>query len=131
MEYMPARGAVNVPVDAVQLLFRSVTAVHPVTVVNAPLGMLCALVFVEKTALLLLAASVVNEPVLGVVAPTDVLLTVPPEIVGVLIVGVASVGDVPKTRAPLPVSSVITPASCADVVVANCDSGLPVRAIPD
>jgi hypothetical protein len=61
------------------------------------------------------AESVVNAPVLGVVAPTDVLLMVPPEIVGVPIVG-----DVPKTRTPEPVSSLMTPASCVLVVAANC-----------
>ncbi|MDP9651690.1 hypothetical protein [Paraburkholderia caledonica] len=60
----------------------------------------------------LLAASVVNEPVLPLIGA---LLIVPPEIVGVLIVG-----DVPKTAEPLPVSSEMTPASCAEVVEANC-----------
>ena len=35
------------------------------------------------------------------------------------IVGVVSVGDVPNTAEPDPVSSLITPASCADVVAAN------------
>lgn len=52
------------------------------------------------------ADSVVNAPVLGVVAPTDALLIVPPEIVGDEIVG-----DVPNTSAPLPVSSETMPAS--------------------
>ena len=33
--------------------------------------------------------------------------------------GVVSVGEVQNTRAPLPVSSLITPASCAEVVEAN------------
>ena len=42
--------------------------------------------------------------------------------------GVARVGDVPNTRDPLPVSSLITPASCADVVEANWLSGLLVSA---
>jgi hypothetical protein len=62
------------------------------------------------------ACSVVNLPVLGVVAPTEALLTVPPLMVAVLIVG-----DVPNTIAPLPVSSDSTPANCAEVVAANCD----------
>lgn len=62
----------------------------------------------------LLAASVVNEPVLPLIGA---LLIVPPEIVGVLIVG-----DVPNTAEPLPVSSDSTPANCADVVAANCAS---------
>ncbi|NUY33294.1 hypothetical protein F0160_22680 [Paraburkholderia sp. JPY303] len=63
----------------------------------------------------LLADRVVNAPVLGVVAPTLALLTVPPVMAGVLIDGL-----VPNTSAPLPVSSEITPASWADVVAANC-----------
>jgi hypothetical protein len=54
----------------------------------------------------LLAASVVNAPVLGVVAPTLALLMLPPVITGVPIVG-----DVPKTSEPEPVSSGMTPAS--------------------
>lgn len=103
-----------------------------------------------------LAAKVVNDPVLGVVAPTDALLIVPPEIVPPLIdglvsvlfvnvsvvarptkvsvevgsvsvpvltmleiSGVVSVGEVPNTREPVPVSSEMIPKSCADVVVAN------------
>lgn len=62
----------------------------------------------------LLAASVVNEPVLPLIGA---LVTVPPEMVGAL-----SVGDVPNTADPLPVSSDSTPASCAEVVDANCAS---------
>jgi len=34
-------------------------------------------------------------------------------------VGVVNEGDVANTRAPVPVSSDITPASCAEVVAAN------------
>ena len=34
------------------------------------------------------------------------------------IVGVTIVGEVPNTSAPLPVSSLITPANCAEVVAA-------------
>ncbi len=37
------------------------------------------------------------------------------------IVGVTSVGDVPKTKAPEPVSSDITPSNCKDVVAANTE----------
>ena len=44
--------------------------------------------------------------------------------------GVTSVGDVENTSLSLPVSSLITPASCADVVAANCDRGLATRASP-
>lgn len=46
--------------------------------------------------------------------------------VGVPRTGVTNVGLVANTSAPLPVSSLMTPASCADVVAANCESGLPV-----
>lgn len=49
--------------------------------------------------------------------------------VGVPSIGVTSVGEVPKTSKPVPVSLLITPASCADVVDANCDSGLAVKPI--
>jgi hypothetical protein len=51
-------------------------------------------------------------------------------LVGVPKIGVTSVGDVAKTAAPVPVSSEITPRNCADVVAANCDSGLLVSASP-
>lgn len=37
------------------------------------------------------------------------------------ILGVVSVGEVPNTSEPDPVSSDITPSNCADVVDANCD----------
>lgn len=50
-------------------------------------------------------------------------------LVGVPSIGVTKVGLVPNTNAPLPVLSLITPASCADVVEANCDRGLAVRPI--
>src|SRR5882724_4522710 len=46
--------------------------------------------------------------------------------VGVPRTGVTNVGLVANTSAPLPVSSLMTPASCADVVAANCDKGEPV-----
>ena len=36
--------------------------------------------------------------------------------------GVTRVGEFEKTRLPVPVSSLITPASCAEVVEANCAS---------
>jgi hypothetical protein len=51
-------------------------------------------------------------------------------LVGVPRTGVTNVGDVANTRDPLPVSSLITPASCEDVVAANCESGLVVKASP-
>ena len=40
------------------------------------------------------------------------------------------VGDVANTSTPVPVSLDITPASCADVVDANCESGAVVSASP-
>lgn len=46
------------------------------------------------------------------------------------ITGVVSVGDVPKTANPVPVSSLSTPANCAEVVDANWDSGFEVSAFP-
>src|SRR3990167_10591418 len=45
-------------------------------------------------------------------------------------VGVVNAGDVPNTNNPLPVSFEITPASCAEVVAANCESGSVVKASP-
>jgi hypothetical protein len=38
-----------------------------------------------------------------------------------VIEGLLIVGAVPNTNAPVPVSSLMTPASCADVVAANMD----------
>ncbi len=49
---------------------------------------------------------------------------------GVPNAGVVKVGEVPKTNEPDPVSFEITPASCAEVVDANCESGLVVKASP-
>ena len=49
---------------------------------------------------------------------------------GVPSAGVTRVGEFAKTRAPLPVSSEITPASCVEVVAANAqiaDGVLPLR----
>lgn len=43
---------------------------------------------------------------------------------------VVNVGSVQNTRTPLPVSSLITPASCAEVVDANCARVPDVRASP-
>jgi hypothetical protein len=42
------------------------------------------------------------------------------------VIDVVRVGAVSKTATPDPVSSLRTPANCADVVAANCDRGLPV-----
>jgi hypothetical protein len=61
-----------------------------------------------------LAVPVMYSPTLPAVA---LLLVETPTILGVVIVGL-----MPNTAAPLPVSSDRTPASCAEVVAANCAS---------
>ncbi len=43
-----------------------------------------------------------------------------------VVIDVVNVGAVPNTSTPVPVSSLITPASWDEVVAANCDNGLPV-----
>ena len=53
----------------------------------------------------------------------------PPIINGVVIL-VVKVGAVAKTARPVPVSSLIKVASCAEVVVANCDKEFAVVASP-
>jgi hypothetical protein len=40
--------------------------------------------------------------------------------------GVTSVGVFANTATPVPVSSLMMPRNCAEVVEANCDNGLPV-----
>ena len=57
-------------------------------------------------------------PVTPVVNGSPVQFVSVPD-VGVPNTGVVSVGDVANTNSPLPVSSLITPANCADVVAAN------------
>lgn len=74
------------------------------------------------------ATSVVSDT--GVVLFTDRYSpTLPaaalPAFVTPVIVGVVMVGDVPNTAAPVPVSSVRTPANCADVVLENCARDAP------
>lgn len=74
--------------------------------------------------------SPVNTPVVGVVAPTVPLMlieavpvrfvTVPLE--GVPRAGVTRAGELANTSAPEPVSSLITPASSAEVVAAKAES---------
>ena len=65
---------------------------------------------------LLVKVSVVSRP-------TNVSLTVGnvnvPLLTMLLKLGVVNEGLVPNTNAPLPVSSLITPANCAEVVAAN------------
>jgi hypothetical protein len=46
-------------------------------------------------------------------------------------VGVTRVGEVASTSTPDPVSFVMTPENCADVVGANCESGFDVSASPE
>ena len=58
------------------------------------------------------------------------VMLVPTSADGVPRAGVTSVGEVPKTNAPVPVSSLITPSNCADDVAENCESGLATRASP-
>lgn len=53
----------------------------------------------------------------------------PPAVVPTMF-GVVIVGLAPKTADPVPVSSEMTPANCAEVVGANCDNGLAVAAAP-
>ena len=60
------------------------------------------------------ADNVVNCPLDGVVAPMEALSIVPPEMTGVV-----SVGDVPKTKVPLPFSSTTAAARLAEVGVAK------------
>lgn len=62
-------------------------------------------------------------------APVPVIF-VPTSADGVHRAGVTKVGLVANTNAPLPVSSLITQASCDDVVAANCERGLVVSASP-
>ena len=71
------------------------------------------------------SAIVKVEPVAGVVIATLLILVA----VATPNVGVTSVGLLAKTKAPEPVSSLITPASSAEVVVANTLNLLFVRAI--
>ena len=70
-----------------------------------------------------------NVPVTPVVSGSPVAL-VSTAADGVPRAGVVSVGEVPNTRAPDPVSSDITPANCEEVVAANCESGFVVKASP-
>jgi len=50
---------------------------------------------------------------------------------GVPRAGAISVGPLFRTTRPVPDSSLITPANCADVVEANCESGLAVNPRPE
>ena len=64
-------------------------------------------------------------PVTPVVNGSPVALVSTPD-AGVPRAGVTNVGLVANTAAPVPVGLLMTPSSCAEVVEANCDSGLPV-----
>lgn len=72
------------------------------------------------------AEAVVTVTVPDVVPLRLIAPVVPPAVPTVIVL--AKVGAVPNTKAPLPVSSEITPASSEDVVAANADSLLLVNA---
>ena len=120
----PASSADVVAANALSLL------VVYVTVPPAPNATELASVPVKVSVLLavnVLPSAMVNvEPVAGAVNATlliDVAVATPSA-------GVTNVGVFANTSAPEPVSSEITPASCADVVAANCAKLPPVVAIP-
>ena len=81
----------------------------------------------------MLAASAVATPVPKPVMPVARGRPLPLErvtLLGVPRAGVIRVGLFANTSAPVPVSSVITPASCAEVVAANWLSGWLTSASP-
>jgi len=63
-------------------------------------------------------ATPVPKPDIPVETGSPVTFVITPE-AGVPRAGVTNVGEVPNTRAPVPVSSEITPRSCSEVVAAN------------
>ena len=85
-------------------------------------------VLVAPEIVLLVSMSEVFRPTSVVVAVGSVIVLAP--LTTDKNDGVVSDGDVPNTSAPDPVSSLITPASCADVVAANWLSGFDVSASP-
>lgn len=120
---------VNVPLDGVPSagvtsvgLVANTTAPDPVSPVTA------AAKFAVDGVAKNVATSVPNPDTPDAIGNPVQFVSVPD--VGVPSKGVVSVGDVPKTRRPVPVSSLITPANCAEVVAANCDNGFDVKASP-
>ena len=114
-EITPASSADVVAANTLNLL-----AVYA-TVPPVPNATELASVPVKVSVLLavnVLPSAIVNvEPVAGAVNATlliDVAVATPSA-------GVTSVGVFANTNAPVPVSSEMTPANCADVVAANCD----------
>ncbi len=98
----------DVPVPtSVVVVFGRVSVLPPLTM-DAITG---------AVSVLLVSVSAVARPTSVSVADGIVIVLAPLTIVE--IAGVVRVGDVPNTSAPDPVSSLITPASCADVVAAN------------
>lgn len=82
-----------------------------------------------KNALAVPPLAVGSMPVTPVVSGKPVAFVRVPDD-GVPSAGVTRVGEVAKTKAPLPVSSEITPANWLLVVAANCESGFDVSASP-
>ena len=116
-----------------KLPIKSTAVTEPVVVISPVKS---APVSIAAPAAVTLAVSVTSAPgSTPVVAPTVKpaavpVMLVPINVEGVPKFGVTSVGDVPKTNEPVPVSSDITPNNCKDVVDANCDNGLDVKASP-
>jgi hypothetical protein len=102
--------------------------VPPLVTGNVPEVIAAADIELKAPIVLLVRTSVVSRPTRVVVAAGIVIALAP------LTMdendGVVSDGDVPNTSAPVPVSSLITPASWADVVAANWLSGSAVSASP-
>ena len=84
--------------------------------VTAAARLMLEIVFEAPEIVLFVSVSEVPVPTSVVVAVGRVSV---PVLTIVAITGAVRVGDVPNTSEPVPVSSSITPASCADVVVAN------------
>jgi hypothetical protein len=96
-------------------IFQSVTAVSSCAFVVVT-------ILVPREMLLFVRVSVVALPTSVSLAPVG-SVRVPPDTFIAAILGVVSAGELENTRThPLPVSSLITPASCAEVVEANCAS---------
>ena len=122
-----------VPFPTKKLPDVSVTApVPPLATGNVPVTaavrLILEIVFDPPEMVLLVSVSADALPT-SVSGPVG-RVSVPPLVI-VAITGAERVGDVPNTRDPLPVSSLITPASCADVVAANWLRGLPTSAAAD
>jgi hypothetical protein len=122
-----------VVVASVRVLLVSVSVVARPTKVSVEVGRVSVPVLTMDA--ITGAVSVLLVSVSVVARPTRVSVEVGSVRVPVLTIdendGVMSVGDVPNTSSPVPVSSEIIPLSCADVVAANWLSGFPVSAAAD